>query len=333
MLKKAVDWSDIKHISIYEQLNLWYELVGTRNLYQPILSPFRADTNIGGNVYLDHYKGKIVLADFSCIGTRLHNLDIFNGLMMYHNWTFGQMCDYIKSKKQLSFQPKIVDAVDKKCYVNYQKIDGFYKPTLDYFATYDITQQDLIRDGHINCEKLFVNRYDKINKQRAVENWVMKPCHVLYRFPSGNVKLYQPLEENSKARWALSNTNKDDYFITKGDKSSLFIGTSYKDIKCGLKALSLTGSGLAFQNESVDLKSIKEVVWQWIYSHELIIICGDNDNAGKAYQEKLFGEISKNHSNCKEFIFPENLPEKNQFGKKNKDIAEIYRLDKTLIKL
>jgi len=73
-------------------------------------------------------------------------------------------------------------------------------------------------------KKLFVNRWDKINKKRTIETWQMKSCHVLYTFPSGNYKLYQPLEENNKSRWALSNTNKDDYFITKGDKSSLFIG-------------------------------------------------------------------------------------------------------------
>lgn len=330
-LKRELNWEDIKHISIYEQLNLWYELVGTRTLYQPILSPFRPDTNIGGNVYLDNYKGKIVLADFSKRGTRLHNVDIFNALMILNNWNFGQMCDYIKSRNKLEFQPKINETVDKKCYITPSVLKGFYRPTLDYFATYDITHSDLLKDKHINCDRLFVNRWDKVNKQRVLETWQMKPCHIVYTFESGNYKLYQPLEENNKARWALSNTNKDDYFLVKGDKSSLFIGSSYKDVKCGLKALSLTGSGLAFQNESVDLKGIKKDIWQWIYSHDLIIVCGDNDNAGRAYQEKLVGEISENHSNCKGFIYPENLPSTNAYGKKIKDVAEIYRFNKKLI--
>lgn len=330
-LKRELNWEDIKHISIYEQLNLWYDMVGTRTLYQPILSPFRPDTNIGGNVYLDQYKGKIVLADFS--NRQFHNVDVFSGLMLYHNWTFGQMCDYIKSRKKLEFQPKINETIDKKCYITPHPLNGFYRPTLDYFATYDITHKDLLKDKHINCDKLFVNRWNKISKQRIVETWQMKHCHIVYTFPSGNVKLYNPLEENNKARWSLSNTNKEDYFIVEGDKSSLFIGSSYKDIRVGLKALNLTGSGLAFQNESVDLKSVKEALWAWIYSHNFIIICGDNDAVGKAYQEKLFVEISKNHSNCIEYVFPENLPEKNQYGKKNKDIAEIYRFDKSLIKI
>jgi len=329
MLRKPVDWSDIKHISIYEQLNLWYELVGTRNLYQPILSPFRADTNIGGNVYLDHYRGKIVLADFSC--RDFHNIDIFNALITYHNWSFGQMCDYIKSKNQkLSFQHRIVEEIDKKCYITPNVLNGFYKPTIEYFNTYGISHKNLYDDGHLNADKIFVNRYNKIDKKRVIETWQMKTCHLIFKFKSGNMKLYQPLESDSRSRWCLSNTNKDDFFIIKGDKSSVTIGSCYKDVRVFINSLKLTGSGIARQNESLP-KNVEEAFdWEWIFSHEKIYLTYDLDRAGEVFKQALINYISQ-HRELQVFEYPTNLPCKNAFNKTIKDVGELYRFDKTLI--
>lgn len=327
MLKKAVDWQDIKHISIYEQLNLWYELVGTRNLYQPILSPFRTDTNIGGQVYLDDYKGRIVLADFSC--REFHNIDIFNALIVYHNWNFGQMCDFIKSKNKLTFQPKIVEEIDKKCYITPNVLNGFYKPTIEYFSTYQISHKNLFLDKVLNCDKIFINRYDKVSKRRLIETSVMPPTHVLYSFPSGNYKLYEPL--NEKCRFPVSNTNKNDLWIIDNKSDFLVISTSYKDIRVCSNILNC--DSISPQNESIPKNTentFSKDIWGWIYSHKTILVIGDQDTTGRNYQVRLGEEMSKYHDNVHQFSYPENIEEKNKYGKKNKDIAELFRYDDIL---
>lgn len=320
-MRKPPKFSEIKSLGISEQLSIWGGLVGTTQLYKPILSPFREDSKIGGGVFLDEYKGKIVLTDFT--NSKYHNVDVFSAIMMLKGMNFPQMCEYLS--KGHVYHP-IKESVDTKCYITPNLIEGFYKPIVDYFNTYDITIEDLRTDGHANADKLYVNRWDKKLKKRTLETFVPKYAHVLYRFPSGNVKLYQPLEENEKLRWAISNTNKNDFFRCRGNDKNLFIGSSYKDIKVGVRLFSDGANGLAFQNEGLNLKTLNNEIWDFIDKHQNIIICGDKDSAGVKYTKELKQQIPK----ALIWEYPE-TPEKNQYNKKIKDIAEVYRYDKNLI--
>ncbi len=310
--KKLSEFSD------QDQLDLWYELIGTRQLYKPILSIHRPDNKIGGQVYLDYYRGKYRLTDFT--NKEFHNIDVFDAIKLKYGFNQSELLDFLKNKSCHPSPRKVKEILDKKCYINFQPLDGYYKSTIEYFKTYGITQEQLWNDGVRNAHSLVVNHYNKKQGERAIFHFHPKKCHAIYTFPSGNCKIYQPLEED---RFPISNTNKEDVWKIDNGSEYLIIGTSYKDIKCATNTCDNLVDSLCGQTEGLPTvleNAFNEATWKWILQHPNILIAGDDDVTGRKYTQRLVEFIPQAIA----FEYPE-LPKLNQYNKKIKDLGEIYR--------
>ncbi len=302
----------------HEQLNLWREIVGTSQLYEPVLSPFRSDSNLG-NVYLDKYQGSIVLTDFS--NRVFHNTNVIKALVILKGRQ--EAYNYIGCNSNSTYvSKKSGETINKKCYISFQPVP-LYKQTLDYYATYGITQAQLEFDGIKNSPTIKLNKWDKKLGERTIVNLNLGFTQAIFTFPSGNCKVYQPLRTD-KSKWLASNATKSDTFkIDYGNRELIVISSSHKDIRVAVNALNHQGSGIAPQSEGVPVKpenTFNSEAWEFIKSHERIIVAGDLDTAGKAFTESI-----GNYLNVEKFVYPENLPTVNSYGKKNKDLAELYR--------
>jgi len=312
-------FNEIRDISESEQLNLWREIIGTSQLYEPVLSPFRSDSRIGGQVYLDKHKGKIVLTDYT--DKQFHNTDIIDALVILKGRQ--EAYNYIGCSTNSTYvSKKSGETINKKCYISFQPVP-LYKQTLDYYLSYGITQAQLEFDGIKNSPTIKLNKWDKKLGERTIVNLNLGFTQAIFTFDSGNCKVYQPLRTD-KSKWIASNATKSDTFkIDYGNRELIIISSSHKDIRVAVNALNHQASGIAPQSEGVPTKpenTFNSEAWEFIKSHERIIVAGDLDTAGSK-----FTEVLGNYLNAEKFVYPENLPAVNKYGKKNKDLAELYR--------
>ena len=308
----------ISEFSDNDQLDLWYELIGTRQLYKPVLSCLRPDNKIGGNVYLDYYRNKYRLTDFT--NKEFHNIDVFDAIKLKYGFNQAELLDFLKNRSCSPSPKRVRESIDKKCYLNFQPFDGYYKSTIEYFKTYGITQEQLWADGVRNTSSIHVNLFSKKKQSREVFIFHPKRCHAIFTFEGGNSKVYQPLEED---RFPLSNTTKEDVWKIDNGSEYLIIGSSYKDIRVACNITSNLIDAISPQSEGLPVmieKAFIEEVWKWILKHKSILICGDDDAAGHKFQQRLVDYIPQAIG----FKYPE-LPKYNLYNKKNKDLSEIWR--------
>ncbi len=312
---RRLDLNFGRDLSIENQLYIWSKLI----LEEPAIigkmycNPCRIDNN--PTCPLSVYKGSVCLVDFSGVSNKslfmyeaicqiceLETYDEFYSLVIKtledgeKDIECNTSSEYTVERKSMAVQP-----------TRNQKGNIVYgRNIIDYYSTYGISVEDLYKS------KAYPVWYYTI-EDRIYE--VQKDLCVVLKLQDA-FKIYYPLRSENK--W-FSNTTKDNYWYFKGT-DTLVITTSHKDalvvhINTGYSVYAPVSEKVHYTTEQLNL----------IRSHKRIISLGDGDSAGES-----FNEYNRSIFKCEVIdisLYSDNI---NSFGKKTKDISEIYRYDKQL---
>lgn len=288
------------------QLKLWRELIFNMdiNLYEKVTNPLRTDSKPGCWLY-ESTNGNIVLADFGYKHISLIEAikTKFGDLKILSNYKLDKKEDMPESK------------IDKTTYIDFEILmdDGKYaytKDALKYYKTYGITLSQLRKDRTYCIERYNISKY--YSGERVTLQTITYPEVCMgFVYDSGNKKIYFPNRKENK--W-LSTTKSSDFDLIKGN-NKIILCSSKKDARVAHNLTKCT----TFAGVSESFKYTKEQI-ELISSYEEIYSLGDADAAGNKFNlnnENIFNATTIDITKYSSII--------NKYGKKCKDIAEIYR--------
>ena len=241
-------------------------------------SPLRDESNPSFALYITA-SGELRFKDFN--GAQGSCFDL---VMHLHNVDFVSALQIIDRDLNLSIasKPAKFVTVEQKVYKSFKndyspksqiqcKPQRFTKQDKDYWATYGITEQTLLK------YEVYSARYIFLNKKLLLQSFTNNPVYC-YRFPSGNLKVYRPFAHKGAIKW-LSNVEKDDVQGLKQldrTKDILIITKSLKDVMC-LHGLGY--SSIAPQSEGT--RTQYPIIKQECNNFNKVFILFDNDDAGR----------------------------------------------------
>jgi len=199
-------------------------------------------------------------------------------------------------------------------------VDGkivYTKDSLKYYNSYGISKEMLYNDKIFCVSNYTFSRVIKGERENSVVKPFPEICMVL-ELQNQRAKIYYPLRKEFK--WFSNTTISNYWYNHKDNKDIIILCTSHKD---GRVVYNTLGCG-TFAPISETCSYTKEQI-ELIKSYNKIFTLGDGDLAGEKFNKsniEIFGAIPINiqEYNCYT----------NSYGKKTKDISEIYRLDKEL---
>lgn len=288
-----------RQIPLEEQLSLWAEFVFKQSVTigKAVNSPIREDNNPSCMLVRPNNGDKILLYDF--VYNKYYSLEkVFKILNLSLNDSLTLVATLDKPKIKYKKSNKGFNLV----------IEELTEEAKNYFKEYGINELLLNRAGVSSIKIWTYNDY----------SYAANDLAVVYTYPSGKFKMYRPYNKDYK--W-ISTTSKSDYNYIEGD-NIVVICTSLKD---AMVVFSLTGHSV-FSPVSESCSYTEEQILL-IKSHELVFTLGDADAAGKRFNEKnvsLFDSIIIEIGSFTNIV--------NSYGKKCKDIAEIFRFNNKLCK-
>jgi len=281
-----------------QQLDLWGKLVykSKVNFGKKYINVLREDKNPG--CFFTIYNGLVCLVDFC------HNpktITLYSALKeLYPEENFNTLIEENINKELIS--RKSYEKIKSELY--FDKLPNLTDRCRKYYNTYGINSLEKV-NGY-SVFKFFCNRYIDIYPEICVG----------FELQNNRNKIYFPLREENK--W-FSNTNENNYWFIEGN-DSLYISTSHKDI---LVIHNLTGASV-FSPMSETMKYTDHQI-KLISKYDKIYVVGDGDKEGQK-----FNNYNKELINAVPIDITEYSDITNKYGKKCKDISEIYRLDREL---
>lgn len=235
-------------------------------------SPFRKDRKPTCSFYYGK-SGRLYFHDFA---TSEH-FDVFEIVKRKYSLSFNKAVDKIISERD-KFTTAEVD-LDKP---NLEYIPG--PDNFKYFNEFGISDATLNRYGVKNARAVYIN---ETLSWRATEK---NPIFV-YKFATGNFKLYRPLSADKSKKWK-SNCNIQDvngFLQLKPKGDIVFITSSMKDV---MLLHELGYQAIAFNSEDISTKGENEVFIKNLILHlktrfNRVVLFLDNDEPGIRYSKKI----------------------------------------------
>lgn len=184
-----------------------------------------------------------------------------------------------------SFMPRIVSQTTR--IVEETTTTIIYTPTIwkredaDYFRQYGITREALEFYGFIPIQKYTIINDKTIHIARNPKN----PLIYAIPYPSGNVKIYQPLNENKKYKCIGTSKKTDILGLTQLANLEEYIAivAGQKDLvslyaNIGIKGISLNSETIRLEIDTVLELKLKS---------DKVFVLYDNDDTGRKEAKKL----------------------------------------------
>jgi 5S rRNA maturation endonuclease (ribonuclease M5) len=271
----------------------------------------RPDKHPSCNLQINN-SGVVKFLDYSDIDCKkTFGIDLFKVLNILYGYDYSKSCEliykYIQGKTIFlsDNSPKIKKSFIAFDYYIKNGNPAYTKECKDYYKSYGISIKNLVLDEVYFLKTLYYR------------NTILYPKELAIGFDLQNErkKIYFPFGEN---KW-YSNTTSGNYWLIKGS-NDLIITTSHKDARVAHNLTNKTVFAPMSESSHINI-SIIEMLKQY----DNILVLGDGDRAGQEFNQRMI-----NTFNCKSIDITNYSDIDNDYGKKCKDISEIYRLDKQL---
>jgi len=285
-----------------------------------IRSPFRNDRT--PSAYFDYKKGKLVFFDWADPDN--NKLDCWDIYMRAKNCTFAEAVRGYDVAPKVDLPRFYMD--DEEVRIHFDVCD-YTEEAEDYWAQFGITTKQLASDGVFQCSYYRFN--SKMGKELFIEKEPEDICFAMVlKCPLGGerTKIYRPLAKDKKHKWTSDFTPDMFWYNRCGAEmsSSVFIGSSYKDIRvvgnlydvdCIAPAVSETCNASTLAGMPL-MKLLKK--------YEEVIVGMDFDSAGHKSMHQ-WSKALKFHSINHRLRLVKELSDGN--GGSIKDYADLYKYD------
>lgn len=310
---RKVDYNFLIGVPIELQLQLWSDLVFKKRvlLGESLLSPLRPDNNPSCKLQVNN-QGVVRFLDYSDINCKkTFGIDLFQVLNILYNYNYSESCQliysYINGKTIFlsDNSPKIKKSFIAFDYYTYGGSPAYTKECQEYYKSYGISIRNLVQD-RVYCLKTIYYK-----------NSILYPKELAIGFELQNErkKIYFPFGKN---KW-YSNTTNGNFWLVEGNED-LIITTSHKDARVAHNLTKKTTFSPMSEAIHLNVSTI-----EMLKQYKNITVLGDGDATGQVFNRNM-QEIF----NCKIINISDYADIDNDYGKKCKDISEIYRLDKNL---
>lgn len=299
---RTINYNFGSTLNIEQQLDLWGKLVYHHKVYfgRKYINTLREDKNPG--CVFTVFKDMVCLVDFNY---EPKTITLYHTLRQLYPETNFNLLIAENINKELVDKKNRVKTSETTLY--FEKLKELTKDCLNYYNTYGIN--DLSKVNGYSVYKYYCNKFYDVFPEVCIG----------FELQNNKSKLYYPFRKENK--W-ISTANESNYWFIEGNEK-LYISTSHKDI---LVIHNLTGASVfSPMNETVKYTDHQ---LKLLSKFEEIYVVGDGDKQGQK-----FNVYNENTLNAKIIDLTPWSETENKYGKKCKDISEIYRLDKELCKM
>jgi hypothetical protein len=225
------------------------------------------------------------------------------GTLYFNDFGIAKMysvIDFVKAKLNLNYDQALSKMISDLPFMKGGEITVKEKEEVSYSFTRLPIEEAMYYWDRYKIPKHIVAKYSFFAKNiyKNEEYWARStksnPIFV-YKFPSGNIKIYRPLSVDKSKKWGGNANTKDigGLFQLPQKGSVLFITSSIKDIMVlrqhGFNAVCFNGEGYGTSDKSYSEIQPFVVGLKKRFKH--IILFLDSDDAGLNYSVKLSSKI------------------------------------------
>lgn len=297
--KKMIDFNKITSnvdsnfvLSKIDAATIFSNYFGHFDMRKVYPSKFRKDKSPSTGFYINKH-GEIIYNDLAtgeklnCFAfvAKLHNISYFNAIKKVAQ-DFGLIYSnkYVPISKEIFKLGAEVDLEAKQKTLIQFIPDVWSEKYLTYWRTYEVTEEELIREKIFPVKRLFVNK-----KEIWSKNGIVRFAKLVKFEGEEYVKIYSPKDKNMKWISNIPLTVPFDFEELPHESRRIFITKSFKD---AVVLKKLFTDVIATQNESESALSPK-IQLELIKNYDEGIIIFDNDSVGvencKKFNDKGFG--------------------------------------------
>jgi hypothetical protein len=225
------------------------------------------------------------------------------GTLYFNDFGIAKMysvIDFVKAKFNLNYEQALTKMIADLPLMKDGEVTVKEKEQVSYSFTRLPIEDGMYYWDKYKIPKHIVAKYSFFAKNiyRNEEYWARSTKNnpiFVYKFPSGNIKIYRPLSVDKSKKWGGNANTKDigGLFQLPQKGSVLFITSSIKDIMVlrqhGFNAVCFNGEGYGTSDKSYSELQPFIVGLKKRFKH--IILFLDSDDAGVSYAMKLSNKI------------------------------------------